>query len=135
MTPDVERNVMIKGIVWLGVRTERFAETRDFIARISSRAPWIDRSDFAVFDLPNGDRIEIFGREGEAPPYDAPVVGFLVSDVDEARAELEAVGIDFIGPVARAEDGNAWSHFRAPDGNVYEITSRPDHPAHAESHG
>jgi hypothetical protein len=126
-------NVRIKGIVWIGTRTERFAEMRDFIARITGRPPWIDQHDFAVFDLPNGDRIEIFRPGGGAPPFDAPVAGFLVEDVDEARAELEAAGIAFIGPVARTEDGNAWSHFRAPDGNVYEITSRPDHPAHVES--
>jgi hypothetical protein len=124
---------MIKGIVWLGARTERFTEMRAFIARITGCGPWIDQHDFAVFDLPNGDRIEIFRPGGHAPPYEAPVAGFLVDDIDEARAELETAGIAFIGPVARAEDGNAWSHFRAPDGNVYEITSRPDHPAHAEN--
>ena len=42
----------IKGIVWLGTRTERFAEMRDFIARITGRALWIDRHDFAVFEPP-----------------------------------------------------------------------------------
>jgi len=29
----------------------------------------------------------------------------------------------------RAEDGNAWSHFRAPDGFVYELTYTPNHPS------
>jgi cyclopropane-fatty-acyl-phospholipid synthase len=32
--------------------TERFAELRDFIARITGRAPWIDQHDFAVFEPP-----------------------------------------------------------------------------------
>ena len=75
----------------------------------------------------------MFGPQGDAPPFEAPVAGFLVDDVDEARAELVRAGIAFIGPVARAEDGNAWSPFRAPDGHVYEITSRPDHPTHLGS--
>ena len=39
-------------MVWLGRRTERFAEMRDFSARITRRAPWIDQHDFAVFEPP-----------------------------------------------------------------------------------
>jgi hypothetical protein len=39
---------------------------------------------------------------------------------------MEAAGVDFFDDeVQRADDGNAWAHFRAPDGNVYEITSGP----------
>ena len=101
-----------------------------FMARAIGRDPWIDRPGFAVFDLPNGDRVEVFGPGGTAPPQEAPVAGFLVEDVDAARGELETVGIEFIGPVGRSDDGNAWTHFRAPDGHVYELTSRPDHDAH-----
>ena len=39
---------------------------------------------------------------------------------------LEAEGIEFIGTIHEWEPtGEAWSHFRAPDGNVYEITQPP----------
>ena len=70
-------------------------------------------------------------RGGDDPPFeDAPVAGFLVDDVAAARAELEQLeGVEFIGPIH--DDGgfgNQWSHFRAPDGQVYEVTNRPDHP-------
>jgi len=61
----------------------------------------------------------------------APVPGFLVDDVAAARAELESEGIEFIGPVHDSDDGNAWPHFRPPDGRVYEPTQQPDHPAPA----
>jgi glyoxalase/bleomycin resistance protein/dioxygenase superfamily protein len=105
---------------------------RDFVAEISGQMPWIDEQGFAAFELPNGDRLEVFGPEGDDPPFEtAPVAGFLVSDVTEARTELERRGIEFIGPVHTADDGHSWSHFRAPDGHVYELTSRPDHPNHA----
>jgi hypothetical protein len=51
-----------------------------------------------------------------------------VEDVESARGVLEAEGIEFIGPVHEWEPtGEAWSHFRAPDGNVYEITHGPKH--------
>ena len=41
-----------------------------------------------------------------------------------ARREMEAKGVLFIGPVYRSSGGYSWSHFFAPDGHVYEITSR-----------
>ena len=120
----------VKGIVWLGTRTRRFGEMREFFGRIAGD-PHIDDEGFAVWDLPNGDRLEVFGPGGGDPPFeDAPVAGFLVDDVAAARAELEQVeGVEFIGPIH--DDGgfgNQWSHFRAPDGHVYEVTNRPDHP-------
>jgi len=80
---------------------------------------------FAVFRLPNGDSVEVFGPgDREHEHFDTgPVVGFLVDDVKEARTDLEAAGIAFIGPVHEADDGGSWSHFKGPDGNVYEITA------------
>ncbi len=126
--------VSIKGVAWLGTRTERFIEMRDFFAFVTGLKPRIDEPDFAVFDLASGDRLEVFGAPpGEKSHMVAPVAGLLVDDVAAARGELEACGIEFIGPVEHADDGNSWSHFRAPDGHVYELTARPDHPAHATS--
>ena len=46
------------------------------------------------------------------------------------RAELLERGIEFLDEIQRADDGNCWSHFRAPDGHVYELTEQPGHPAH-----
>ena len=49
------------------------------------------------------------------------IVGLLIN-------VIEAEGIEFIGSVHEWEPtGEAWSHFRAPDGNVYEITHGPKH--------
>lgn len=53
---------------------------------------------------------------------EGPVVGFLVDDVELARAETEAAGIQFIGEIQRS-GAQTWNHFRGPDGNVYEIIS------------
>jgi len=124
--------VRVKGIVWLGTRTAHFAEMRDFFAALAGQ-PHTDEEAFAVWDLENGDRLEVFGPDGDAPPYaEAPLAGFLVDDVGAARAELERHGAEFIGPVHAYGDGNEWSHFRAPDGHVYELTNRPDHPLRRE---
>ncbi len=50
-------------------------------------------------------------------------MGFRVDDVRAARAEMEAAGVEFLGPVQRPE-GATWNHFRGPNGNVYEIIAR-----------
>ena len=51
-----------------------------------------------------------------------PVVGFVVEDLSAAVRELEAAGSELLGG-QMDERGGGWRHFRAPDGNVYEITS------------
>ncbi len=49
---------------------------------------------------------------------------FDVADVEAARAEMEAKGATFLGPT-EGRGGSAWAYIRAPDGHVYELTSRP----------
>ena len=120
-----------KGLVWLGTRTPKFDEMTSFVGDTLGLSKVHEEPDFAVFRLPNGDSVEVFGPGNREHEHFAtgPVVGFLVDDVREARADLEATGITFVGPVHEAEDGGSWSHFTGPDGNVYEITTpEPDGP-------
>jgi catechol 2,3-dioxygenase-like lactoylglutathione lyase family enzyme len=114
-----------KGLVWVGTRTQRFDEMTRFVGDTLGLDTVHEEPGFAVFRLPNGDSLEVFGPDDrEHEHFDTgPVVGFLVDEVTEARADLEEAGITFIGPVHVAEDGGSWSHFTGPDGNVYEITA------------
>ena len=120
----------IKGLIWLGTRTSKFDEVQNLYHNIMGLDIVYQEPGFVVMDLPNGDRVEIFGDDS---PYNTffthPVAGFLVDDVAAARAEMESQGIEFVGPTEMAEDGYAWSHFRAPDGFVYELTYSPTHPS------
>ena len=113
-----------RGLVWLGTRTRNFDETVRFFEDTLGLRKFHEEPDFTAFRLPNGDTVEVFGPgDTEHEHFDAgPVAGFLVDDVREARADLEAAGISFLSPVQESDDGAAWSHFRGPDGNVYEIT-------------
>ena len=119
----------VKGIVWLGTRTSQFDAMLNLYQNVMGLNITYQEPGFVVMDLPNGDKVELFGEES---PYNTfftnPVAGFLVDDIAAARAEMEAQGIEFIGPIETAEDGNAWSHFRAPDGFIYEITYAPNRP-------
>ena len=53
------------------------------------------------------------------PPIAKPVLKRTKSGV--ARA-----GIEFLYPEPQRQAGKAWQHFRAPDGNVYEIIGVDD---------
>ncbi len=119
----------IKGIVWLGTQTDQFSPMVDFFGKISGSAPKILKDDFAMFQLPNGDRLEVFAPDPTAQDFMMqPIAGFLVEDIQDARTEMEAYGIEFIGPIHKGPRGYAWSHFRAPDGHIYELTCNPSHP-------
>jgi catechol 2,3-dioxygenase-like lactoylglutathione lyase family enzyme len=78
--------------------------------------------------LPSGDRVQVFAP---GDPYfdffrresSGPVALFEVDDIRDAQAALTAAGIEIIGTLER--DNNwEWLHFRAPDGNLYELASR-----------
>jgi catechol 2,3-dioxygenase-like lactoylglutathione lyase family enzyme len=120
----------VKGLIWLGTRTPKFAEMLNLYKNVMGMSVTHQEPGFAIMDLPNGDRVEIFGDES---PYNTifthPVAGFLVDDIAATRAEMESRGIEFIGPIETADDGNAWTHFRAPDGFIYELTYTPSHPS------
>jgi catechol 2,3-dioxygenase-like lactoylglutathione lyase family enzyme len=87
-----------------------------------------EEDDFVAFKLSDGSRLEVFGpSDAEHRHFSTgPVAGFQVDDIEAARARLTSAGAEFIGPIHRWEPtGEAWTHFRAPDGNVYELTSNP----------
>ena len=118
----------IRGLGWAGTRTARFADTVAFFRDVLGLRPVHDGPHQVVFSLPDGGVVEVFGP-GD-PDHDhfatGPVVGFLVDDVAAARARLEEAGVELLGPLHHGPAaGEAWAHFRAPDGNVYEVMSRP----------
>src|ERR687885_819657 len=116
--PGGDMDLNVQSIAWLGVRTERYTETVDFFGRVLGLRQEEHAPGIAVFKLPSGDTIEVF--EPDEPDHahftTGPVAGFLVSDVEEARAALEGEGVELLGPVGRGA-GMAWLHFRGPDGN------------------
>jgi catechol 2,3-dioxygenase-like lactoylglutathione lyase family enzyme len=113
-----------KSISWLGVTTPKFAEMRRFYEQVFGLEAVYQEPGFVLYRLENGTGIEIFSDEYEGRGFfkTGPVAGFEVEDVAVARAEMEARGIEFITPLSSGEGGAQWSHFRGPDGNIYEIT-------------
>jgi predicted enzyme related to lactoylglutathione lyase len=115
----------VNGLVWLGITTSGFEETVRFFNKVLNVNIGKEVNEFALFRLPNGDKVEIFGPHDEDHSFftSGPVVGFSVDDIRQARAEMEAAGVEFIGPI-HASEHDSWTHFRGPDGNIFELTSR-----------
>lgn len=84
-----------------------------------------DHPGIAVFELENGDTIEVFTTDEPEHLHftTGPVVGFQVEDMEAARSELEAAGVEIFGPTQR-DGGFTWLHFRGADGNVWELTAK-----------
>ena len=123
----------VKGIVWLGTRTERFDQMTEFCRTVLGLSQRSIEPGFAVFEMPNDDLFEVFGSDQSMNEFMThPVAGFLVDDIAAARAEMEERGIQFIGPIHGDTDDYKWTHFRAPDGFVYELTYSTAYPSIAE---
>ena len=115
----------VEGLGWLGIRTQRFEETARFFHEVMGLEETRREPDVVGFAFPDGTEMEVWRPEDEFHTFfgAGPVVGLRVDNVEAARAEMEAAGVEFLGPVQRSE-GAAWSHFRGPDGNVYEVIGR-----------
>jgi catechol 2,3-dioxygenase-like lactoylglutathione lyase family enzyme len=118
--------VEFTGLGWLGGRTERFEETVRFFQNVMGLRQIRRERDVAGFAFPDGTEVEVWRPEDEFHAFfgTGPVVGFRVEDFEDARARMEAEGVEFLGPVQRSENA-AWVHFRGPDGNVYEVIGQP----------
>jgi predicted enzyme related to lactoylglutathione lyase len=114
----------VVGLSWVGTRTEHFEETARFFGEVMGIERHDEQPGFVSFKTPRGDKVEVF--DTKEPEHDfmstGPAVGFAVTDIDAARSELEAAGIEFMAPTQREGDFR-WAHFRGPDGNIYEITA------------
>jgi hypothetical protein len=116
--------MQVTRIGWAGTRTDADDAMVEFLTGVLGLALDHREGDLTALELPSGDTFEVFGPGDQDHPYftTGPVVGFVVEDLPAAVAELERAGVELLG--GRVDErGEGWRHFRAPDGNVYELTS------------
>jgi catechol 2,3-dioxygenase-like lactoylglutathione lyase family enzyme len=113
----------VQRIGWAGTRTDEYPAMVAFLQEVLGLTIDHEESGFAAFRLPDGDTFEVFGPGDRDHEYftTGPVVGFVVDDLAAAVGALEAAGVELLG--GGTYRGGSWRHFRAPDGNVYELTS------------
>jgi glyoxylase I family protein len=119
--------VEVRALGWLGVRTDRYEELVSFFEDVLglSVADGVE-GEHTLFRLQDGSRVELLPTTG--PHYHhfgtAPVAGFVVADAEAGRRRLEEAGAEIL--TAGGRNGYTWVHFRAPDGNLYELVQVPD---------
>lgn len=117
-----EHDVEVKGLGWLGIRTSYFEQTVALFRDVMNLEVIREEHDVVGLRFSDGTEMEVWRPSDDFHSFftTGPVVGFRVADAEQARARMEAADIEFIGPVQHSEDAT-WTHFRGPDGNIYEI--------------
>jgi catechol 2,3-dioxygenase-like lactoylglutathione lyase family enzyme len=113
----------VRSLGWLGVRTPNATAMAAFYRDVLELEVILDKPGAMWFRLGDGTEVHVYGPDDEDHDFfdSSPVVGFWVDSFEAARTALEAAGIEFIYAEPQRAEGRAWQHFRAPDGNVYEI--------------
>jgi glyoxylase I family protein len=114
--------VRILGLVFAGTSTDARPQMSSFLRAafgLSTAAPVAGVTDADVFDLPDGSSFVVAEAGGMGT---ARSVGFLVEDVASAADELRMLGIEVDAEIGANERWH-YVHFRAPDGQVYELVA------------
>jgi glyoxylase I family protein len=114
--------VDVRGIVFAGTGTAERGRMSTFVRDVLGLAPAsVEGVEADLFDLPDGSSFAVASPWGMGDTE--RTIGFLVDDGEQAAEELRAAGV----PVDEEVSGNArdrYVHFRAPDGQLYELVER-----------
>lgn len=121
-------SIKVLSLGWLGVRTDRSSAMSAFLRDVLGLEPIQHDGTGDRFRLHDGTEAHVYpGSDADHDFFGVgPVVGFAVASFAAARAALVAAGAEFVYPEPQRLAGRAWQHFRAPDGNIYEIIGPDD---------
>ncbi len=112
----------ITSLVWMGVSTPDLNAAARFYRETLGLPVVEETADLVECRMPDGSSVEAFrrGSEMDHPHFrTGPVPGLGVGSIDDAMATLRARGVSLL--LTRRREWGGWAHFRAPDGNVYEL--------------
>ena len=111
----------VKGFAWAGLATDDFEQSLRFFTEVLGLPVEVQTDDVAILTAGPGQQLEIFGGDHPGKRLTAnPVIAFEVEDMEAARNELLAAGVELIGDVG-SWDRYQWQYFRCPDGHIFEI--------------
>ena len=122
--------MQVYGLAWVGSSSPQLDEMTRLFSDVLGLPVSNEQADARVWALPDGSAVEVFKpTDIDHSFFEHPVAGLVVDDVREVRSHMEQAGIEFIGEVHDGVEDSwatAWSHFRAPDGYMYVLVSRPE---------
>jgi catechol 2,3-dioxygenase-like lactoylglutathione lyase family enzyme len=110
-------------VSFLGLRTRQFDAMRRLYAEAYGLRVLHADPGVAWFELADGAELHVYAADADEYHRffgDGPVPGLLVEDFAAAVDRLTAHGVQWITEPETA-GGRTWRHYRAPDGNVYEV--------------
>ena len=109
----------IRGIRFVGSHTPAHAEMSAFLQDVLGLTPiTVDGVGAELFAAGNGDAFAV-AHPSEEDDAAERTIGLLVDDLDGAITELQAAGVETDGIAENARW--RYTHFRAPDGKLYEL--------------
>jgi glyoxylase I family protein len=116
----------IQGITFAGTgtaaRPQMTAFARDVLGMRQVQVASVEAD---LFDLPDGSSFAVASAGGMGATQRS--IGFLVDDIDAAVQELRDAGADVDDEVS-FNARERYVHFRAPDGQLYELVERKQAP-------
>ena len=117
--------MQVRGIVFVGSHTFARGAMSQFARDVLGLVPSpISRPETDFFDLPDGSMLAV-KEPWDLDPAERSV-GFLVDDVEAAAAELNAAGV--LTDELNSNGRQRYVHFRAPDGQLYELIENLSDP-------
>ena len=118
----------VRSLSWIGVRTPNASAMSAFYRDVLGLEVIDEQQNGSRFRLADGTEAHVYPQDDKDHQFcgSGPVVGFKVDSFAVAHAAMIGAGLEFLYPSPQRHNGVAWQHFRAPDGNVYEIIGPDD---------
>jgi predicted enzyme related to lactoylglutathione lyase len=123
---NMENKLQLGWPIWVGVVSEDIERQRRFYRDVLGLKELGAAESWASFDMGWPNFFELKSRSDD-PQYDRPryQVAFGVDDIEVARRELIARGVDSVSEIVGTSDiGGYWCYFKDPEGNVFAISER-----------
>ena len=113
----------VRSIGWLGVRTAQARAMYAFCRDVLGMRVLQDRPEAVRFAPADGTEAHVYGLDDREHEYlgSSPIVGFLVDSFDQTRVAMTRAKVEILYPEPQHQGARVWQHFRARDGNSYEI--------------
>lgn len=109
-------------VSFLGLHTAQFDEMKKLYAEAYGLPVLHEANGVVWFGLDDGAELHLYAQTDDFHTFfgAGPVPGLFVTGYDEVAARLTDLEVEWLTKQQTAH-GRRWRHYRAPDGNVYEL--------------